>query len=72
MSPLEVTLLLNLYSLRNYERPPFPAYIEAISRFKKENLIDDTFKVTEKGKVYIEALLNIPLPVALWKIPKDA
>lgn len=36
---------------------------------ERAHLSTDQFEVTERGRVYVEALLKTPLPVQKWVVP---
>lgn len=72
---LEV-ILHHSYDPGPYE-PRGPATIEAEGRLLKDGLIEpdpvhdrlNTFRVTERGRVFVNALKNVPLPVQAWVSP---
>jgi hypothetical protein len=83
MSPLEIEILLHYYCLpTDYRDGDFsaPAVKNAIERFRDElNLLEPTqsmdvyhdphYRITERGRVFVEALCNMPLPVKQWVMP---
>lgn len=81
MTPLEINIMLHYYySPDDFRNGDFsaPAVRCAIDRFKGELglLTADTqenssryYKPTERGEVYIRALMELPLPVQTWVMP---
>ena len=84
MSPLEIEILLHYYSdfQTDYQDGDFsaPSVQDAIERFRDElNLLEPTqsmdvyhdphYRITERGRVFVEALCNMPLPVKTWFMP---
>ena len=85
MSPLEIEILLHYYCCpTDYRDGDFsaPAVQDAIERFRDEiNLLEPTqsmdvyhdphYRITERGRVFVEALCNMPLPVKTWVMPES-
>src|SRR3990167_7355510 len=85
MSPLEIEILLHYYYCQgDYQDGDFsaPAVKNAIERFRDEyNLVEPTqsmdvyhdphYRITERGRVFVEALCNMPLPVKTWVMPEN-
>lgn len=82
MTPLEIEILLHYYGHSDdYRQGDFsaPAVRDAIDRFKGHmellepegqlGQVHHMYRLTERGKVYVEALMVIPLPVKAWKMP---
>ena len=83
MSPLEIEILLHYYYCPvDYQGGDIsaPAVKNAIERFRDElNLLEPTqsmdvyhdphYRITERGRVFVEALCNMPLPVKQWVMP---
>lgn len=77
MTPLQIELLLHIYARRGPLNLPMPVHHEAIEGFKKDRLIEMTepvtgehpYRLTERGEAYVQALLSLPLPVAVWQMP---
>lgn len=81
MTPLQLTMLLHYYSiaepyaLRQPEHANSPVVKDQRMGLMNEGLLlvsditGSEYKVTEKGKAFIEALCNMPLPVCKWVIP---
>ena len=82
MTPLQLEILLHYYACANDFRDgdfSAPAVREAIDRFKDGEMltIDDgkgvaTYMLTERGRVYVEAVLAVPLPERRWVMPAMA
>ncbi len=81
MSPFELDILLHYYSRRD-DHPVLadnpPIWTSTRGKMKSDGLLgeNDPVKVgeplyylTERGKVYIEAILSLPLPVQQWVMP---
>lgn len=84
MTPLEIGILLHYYGhADDYRNGDFsaPAVREAMNLFTQstgmlELFGEDqtgyaTYRLTDKGRFYIEYLCSIPLPVAKWTIPNE-
>lgn len=75
MSPLQIQLLLIANEVPiNCDSAMSSAEAKAISVLQKEGLIErfDTNIVlvpTERARVYINALMSVPLPVQAWTMP---
>ena len=84
MSPLEIEILLHYYQRfpTDFRDGNFcaPEVQDAIERFRDEyNLLEPTqsmdvyhdphYRITERGRVFVEALCNMPLPVKTWVMP---
>lgn len=86
MSPLEISILLHYsWSTRDYREGDFgaPAVREAIDRFYKvDELLKPTpealrgtwgaYVITDRGRAFIKALTDMPLPVCVWTIPSHS
>lgn len=80
MTPLELEILLHYYcKARDYRDGDFsfPAVREAIESFVRyEKLLvstpcsDSAYVITDRGKFYVDHLLNQPLPKQVWVIPE--
>lgn len=82
MTPLKIEILLH-YNTRpgDYRGGDFsaPAVMSAIDSFLRKEIgllqptsneqISTSYELTERGKVYIAALLAMPLPVCRWVMP---
>mgnify|MGYP006313255489 FL=1 len=84
MTPLEIEILFH-YNSRDtdYRAGDFsaPAVREAISGFRDNTklleVVNDnssycTYRLTERGKVYISELCKLPLPVQEWVMPANS
>ena len=83
MSPLEIEILLHYYRCpTDYLDGSFyePAAEDTIERFRDvHNLLEPTqsmdvyhgphYQITERGRVFVEALCNMPLPIKTWVVP---
>lgn len=85
MRPIDIEVLLHYYTRADdFRQGDFtaPAVRELIDSFReKYGLLEHTpegvggrsaYRLTERGKFYIEALLAVPLPVSKWIIPDIA
>lgn len=80
MTPLDIEILLHYHSRANDFRDgdfTAPAVAETIDSFRfakdllqSDNLGPRKYKLTERGDAHVLALLNLPLPVAVWVTPK--
>ena len=81
MTPLELSILIHYRGCANDFRDgdfSAPAVREAINRFrdvlKLLELADDpinAYILTERGRVFVDALCEIPLPIQAWVMPSD-
>lgn len=80
MTPLQIEMLLHYYSRADdYRDGDFsaPAVREALEGFKRDELLEEDkadtprtcYVITERGRVYIEAIRAIPLPERRWVMP---
>jgi hypothetical protein len=81
MTPLKISILLHYYACGDDFRGgdfSAPAVREAISEFTASDLLAPTplesdngpeFTITERGRVYVEALRAVPLPEKRWVVP---
>lgn len=82
MSPLKIQIMLHYYALADdFRNGDFsaPAVIEALETFVRQGMLRATafgrqrgepaYKITDKGRAYVEALKAVPLPVSRWVIP---
>lgn len=86
MTPLEIDIIMHYYCRADdYREGDFtaPAVRETINRFRDElgllepNKRDRQFcepsaayQLTERGRVFIDALMKVPLPVQKWVMPE--
>lgn len=80
MTPLQLEILLHYYACANDFRDgdfSAPAVREAIDRFKASEMLTiniersaATYMLTERGRVYVEAVLVVPLPEKRWVMPE--
>lgn len=84
MSPLQILMLLSVHTTGDYrlmgESEGSPAGVQFRENFRKEGLVTgyqkgDTpmvYKLTARGQVFVDAILNLPLPVqkVTWVIPR--
>ena len=77
MSPYQLGILLHYYT-RADDYPdvisPPPIWRETIDGFKRDDLLKDSrneadasYEITQRGRVFVEGLCNLPLPV--WRMP---
>lgn len=83
MTPFELTILIHYYGCANdFRDGDFTAPIckGTFTKFVTENLLEcvppeeckyASYRLTERGHVFVDALRNLPLPVKLWIMPKD-
>jgi DNA-binding PadR family transcriptional regulator len=80
MTPNDIEVMLHCYiSPEPHPRQDAPAVQDSLQRcllkgliVRKEEGPDDVYEVTEGGRLYIEALRNVPLPerVTVWRMPE--
>lgn len=76
LSPLKINLLMHIYALRiPFDHPDAPAYREAKNEFIKNEIAyeEETapcgYKLTRKGEVFVDAIINTPMPVLQYVMP---
>ncbi len=80
MTPLQIEMLLHYYSRADdYRDGDFsaPAVQEALEGFKRDELLAadqagpprTCYVITERGRVYVEALRAVPMPERRWVMP---
>ena len=80
MTPLQIEMLLHYYSRADdYRDGDFsaPAVREALEGFKRDELLAadqadpprTCYVITERGRVYVEALRAVPMPERRWVMP---
>lgn len=83
MTPINITVLLHYYYATddynggNYEVPSVRMAIDYLHRqglietnVNSKNPDDPHYKISERGQVYVKALMDVPLPVQAWVMPK--
>jgi DNA-binding PadR family transcriptional regulator len=51
-------------------KPTFDKFIsEKLIEYESQTTIDSCYRITERGKVWLEHVLNTPLPVQQWVMP---
>ena len=84
MTPLEIEILLH-YGTRAYEYRDgdlsAPAVRETIDAFRDRlGLLEKNkrpsqmaaYQLTDRGMVYMRALMDVPLPIMVWQMPAKA
>lgn len=70
LTPYELEILLHVYYSPNFLPPNDEAWRMARNRLFQRELLKDkpcsTYRITERGRAYIEHLLRQPLPVCKW------
>ena len=75
LSPLKVNLLMHIYALRRpFDHPDAPAYVLAKKEFVDNELVYEIndgcgYKLTRKGEIFVDAILNTPMPVLQYVMP---
>lgn len=80
MSPLALKVLLHYYVTPALfdKNKAHDLEVEAIAQFVRDGLLQerqageagwDNYEISERGKAYCEAILNMPLPEMRWHIP---
>jgi hypothetical protein len=80
MTPLQLEILIHYsYSAVDYRDGDFsaPAVREAIDAFRDQSALltksenfGQSYTLSERGRVYIHHLLNQPLPIRTWTVPR--
>lgn len=73
---ITLQVLLHIYCRPYAFEEDSPASNEAHERLLKAEMIrysvkEGLFVITERGKFFVEHLLNIPFPITQWVIPKE-
>jgi hypothetical protein len=84
VSPIKLKVLLHYYCCPGpfcKSNPESPASTDAIDFWVNRDMLEEDFDrtleedpdldyaITEKGKVYVEAVLNTPFPIKTWIVP---
>lgn len=82
MTPYEIGILLHYYASNSTDAPELkrgaPILAETIETFIARNLLERTdradlclpaYRLTERGRIYVEALQRVPLPERGWVVP---
>jgi hypothetical protein len=79
MTPFEIDVLLHYYTRPTdhevLQRNP-PIWTETRTRFVADGLLEvssnrcTAFKITDRGRAYVEALQRVPLPIQKWVQPE--
>lgn len=78
MTPLEIGMLLHIYARADPLPLRSPVHHETLSQFMGDELITvretceegrHPYDLTERGRCYVEALMNVPLPRQEWVVP---
>jgi len=88
MTPLQIEILLWYHSrMTDFREGDFSApavraaidafrdetkLIETIPREKLATNVNYTYRLTDRGRAYVDALMTLPLPVCRWEIPASA
>lgn len=82
MTPLQLEMLLHYYaSADDFRDGDFgaPSVREAIAHFKAAEMLtisdgtsNATYSITERGRVYVEAVLAVPMPERRWVMPSSS
>lgn len=76
-TPLTIEIMLACYCSESPqdnwlpEQWNSPAAAEVRSWLQREELIDVNCRATERGKVWVEYIVNAPLPVKKWEFPRQ-
>lgn len=78
MSPMMIRVMLHFYAMREPYSGPDSAKAanQAIAELCSYGLLKESpdtindYVATDKGRVYVEALIAVPLPVQTWVIPQ--
>lgn len=76
MTPLQIGMMLHFYC-RPFPYPVWsPAAHEALEWFRAEGLVIapagdlDNIRLSKRGEAYVEFLQALPLPEAVWRVPR--
>lgn len=79
MTPFEIEIMLHYYYRPRYFRDgdfSAPASRSALESFCENGLLREApvnagalYEITERGRVYVEALKSVPLPIQVWIMP---
>ena len=71
MTPYQLTLLLHYYSCADDPPGNEPIRAETLVEFIRKGLLtksDGNLKPTNKLNCYVDAVLSVPLPEAIWQV----
>lgn len=75
MSPVELITMLNVFYTNDLPSPHTPAVLDAESQLMRAGLIRSTgvgkHETTERGRQFVFVLSDTPLPVNVWKDPRE-
>lgn len=77
MTPLHIEILMHYYTRGGHPPMLTPTWYEYRDHLERTwGLIEpdthsDCFHVTEKGSVWINAILSVPFPKQVWVIPTE-
>lgn len=84
MTPLQITMMLHYhalaqpYALHEPQHARSPAVFEQRSSLIRDEMLAldpdsmSGYRVTERGRAYVEALCALPLPIKKWIMPAAA
>lgn len=76
MTPFEIGILLHYYSCAD-DHEHLLGSSEARQQLEVSGLVRQAvgsarkFDITDRGRAYVDALLHVKLPVAVWVMPDD-
>jgi len=78
-SPLEIQILLHYYVSRaDHPNLGYPALHDVVENFLSKGLLverqqgdsgDGAYEITDGGRLYVQTLMDVPLPVQKWVMP---
>jgi hypothetical protein len=77
MTPNDLDILIHYYVCPDiHERYYAPAVMESCREFVQSGIFvssgeDGIFSVTEKGRAWMELILNTPMPILKWIDPRE-
>lgn len=73
MTPLQIRMALDFYSIPHVEIPPSDAHHESLTMLVSKGLLASNegggFLPTDALGVFVEALCAVPLPIKKWVMP---
>jgi len=75
LSPLKINLLMHIYAIPGpFDHPDAQAYKQAKKEFVTNEIAYETdtpcgYKLTRKGEILVDAILNTPMPVLQYVMP---
>lgn len=81
ITPFQLDVLLHYYTVaEDHPKIKLAVFKEVAEDLIKDSLLepstpqigfDTKYQVTQRGALYLESILSMPLPIAVWAMPAD-